>query len=106
MILLLLLVLNSQPTYNSTDVHLAPEGLKHETTIRYIFQREIGGVRYDPYALHTNRQCYGPGGLCEFGLLPEFHRRGYIDRYNPYEVALYIDSVLEEGRHSNWPYLR
>lgn len=104
MILLLLLVLN-QPVYNATDVLEAPIGLKHEATITRIFRTEIGGHYYNPYVIHSDTRCVGPGGLCSFGLLPEYYRRGYTDPHNPYDVAEYINWVLENNRACNWPYL-
>jgi hypothetical protein len=107
--------------FTPDDVQRAARGHEHEATIRHIFYMEIGRgvtdrqgqvwVPYDPYMPHGDPRCYGPGGLCEYGLLREFttwseREYGYADRYDPYQVAAYINWVLANGRKSNWPYLR
>jgi hypothetical protein len=67
---------------------------------------EVGGLGFNPYAPHSDPAIVGPGGLSASGLLPHFRSRGFDDPYNPYQVSTYIDSALDDGRGSNWPYLR
>ena len=55
---------------------------------------------------HGDAGVVGPGGLASFGLRPQFYAWDFTDPHNPYQVAEYIDRVLDEGRHENWPYLR
>lgn len=98
--------------WTAEDVHIAAADSQHSREVTCIFKHEIGGVGYNPYAIHSDPNVYGPGGLASFGLLNEFTRftsaRNEIaDRYNPYQVANYIDYVLDTpSRQSNWPYLR
>lgn len=91
--------------FTPDDVHQAASSSRHPSTMSLIFRLEIGGVGYDPYATHSDSRCVGPGALCSFGLLGEFGRRGFTDPHSPYQVARYIDQVLDEGRACNWPYL-
>ena len=96
----------SAESFTSDDVHAAAAGAKHSATVTRIFRTEIGGVGYNPYAPHSDSRVVGPGGLCSCGSLGELTRRGFTDPYDPYQVAAYIDQVLDEGRAHNWPYLR
>lgn len=91
--------------WTAVDVHQAADTARHSREVTCIFQAEIGGVGFNPYAPHGDERIYGPGGLASNGLLPQFTAWGYEDRYDPYEVAEYIDRVLDEGRGQNWPYL-
>lgn len=91
--------------FTPDDVHQAASTSRHPSTMSLIFRLEIGGVGYDPYATHSDSRCVGPGALCSFGLLGEFGRRGFTDPHSPYQVARYIDQVLDEGRACNWAYL-
>lgn len=92
--------------WTADDVRAAMAQAQHPRELRCIFTAEIGGVGFNPYAVHGDAGVYGPGGLATYGLLPQFYAYGYGDRYSPYEVADYIDQVLDEGRGGNWPYLR
>lgn len=88
----------------------AAQEARHSREITCIFRAEVGGYGFDPYVPHTDAGVFGPGGLATYGLLPEFTRwtaaRGEDpNRYSPYQVARYIDWVLDEGRGRNWPYL-
>lgn len=99
-----------QTSFTPNDVHQAPTGLRHESTIRTIFQYEIGGHAYNPYVPHSDPNCYGPAGLCTYGLLTEFrsyttYNGGVPDPHNPYQVAAYVEWKLDNGGHCNWPYL-
>ena len=95
----------SAQSFTSDDVHAAAAEARHSATVTRIFRTEIGGVGYNPYAPHSDSRVVGPGGLCSCGLLGEFTRRGYTDPHDPYQVAAYIDQVLDEGRACNWRYL-
>lgn len=104
--LALTLLLAATQTFTPDDVHTAALQSAHPREIACIFKAEIGGVGYNPYAVHSDPANQGPGGLRTNGLLPQFRAWGYTDHYDPYQVAEYIDRVLAEQRHSNWPYLR
>lgn len=100
----------AEPTparWTRDDVLVASSQARHSAAIACIFRYEVGGVGYDPYAIHMDSRVYGPGGLAAFGLLPEFNRRGFTDPYSPYEVAAYLDQVADEGRLAgNYPEVR
>lgn len=92
--------------YTPQDVHAAAASSRHPSTISCIFKKEVGGYGYDPYVTHGQAGVYGPAGLASFGLLPDFNRRGYTDVNNPYQVAAYVDIILDQpGGYRNWPYL-
>lgn len=101
-----MLAQSQQPAWTPDDVRAAGAQARHAREVTCIFRAEVGGVGWDPYARHTDAGVFGPGGLATYGLLPQFFAYGYEDRYSPYEVADYIDRVLDDGRGSNWPYLR
>jgi hypothetical protein len=53
---------------------------------------------------HGDGRTFGPGGLAEYGLLPEFYRRSFSDPFNPFQVADYLDGVADDGRLAgNYP---
>lgn len=93
-----------QVRFSPDDVLAAARQARHPQ-VATIFRFEIGGFGYDPYVQHSDHRCFGPGGLCSYGLLPDFRNRGYQDPHNPYAVAEYIDGVLDRGGYRNWPYL-
>ena len=97
---------SAQQQWTPDDVREAAREARHSREITCIFTVEVGGHGFNPYTPHGDAGVIGPGGLSSFGLLPQFQSRGYDDPYNPYQVASYIDSVLDEGRGGNWPYLK
>jgi hypothetical protein len=105
-LLAITLALTTAQGFTAEDVHEAARQARNQREVTCIFRAEIGGVHYNPYAPHSDPLNQGPGGLRTNGLMPQFYAWGYIDHYNPYEVADYIDRVIDQGRHSNWPYLR
>ena len=97
---------SAQQQWTPDDVREAAREARHSREVMCIFAVEIGGHGFNPYTPHADAGVIGPGGLSSAGLLPQFRSRGYDDPYNPYEVATYIDSVLDQGGAGNWPYLR
>lgn len=96
---------SSVQAYNADDVHVAAESARYPVTVAHIFRVEIGGVGYNPHAIHGDLRVLGPGGLCTCGLLPVFYRAGFSDPENPFQVAAFIDQMADEGLLCNWKYL-
>jgi len=97
---------SAQQLWTSDDVRQAAVSARHSREIMCIFMVEIGGSGFNPYTPHADSRIVGPGGLSSVGLMPQFRTRGYDDPINPYQVAAYIDSVLDDGGGGNWPYLK
>jgi len=97
---------SAQQQWTSDDVRQAAREARHQREVTCIFTVEVGGAGFNPYTPHGDAGVVGPGGLSASGLLPHFRSRGYDDPFNPYQVATYIDTAIDEGRGGNWPYLR
>ena len=96
---------SAQQEWTPEDVRQAAREAQHSREITCIFAAEVGGGGFNPYVVHSDPRIIGPGGLATFGLLPQFRSRGYDDPFNPYQVAAYIDAVIDGGGGSAWPYL-
>ena len=96
----------AQQQWTSDDVRQAARNARHVREVTCIFTVEVGGSGFNPYTPHSDDRIVGPGGLSSVGLLSQFRTRGYDDPYSPYEVAAFIDTVLDDGNGGNWPYLK
>ncbi len=64
--------------------------------LRCLVSVETGGT-FNPAAVGDNGQSFGAAQLYTAGLLPDFHARGGLSPFNPYEAVPYMARVIAAG---------